>query len=99
MSRVKMNAKHEYEFLANYKILQNVYKAHKIDKVSGVGELYKMIMRDTEMFSSRYGADTGGTTCEVQDAVSHTFDQVIARQHSTHTICLCARTDTGHNRH
>ena len=33
MSRVKMNAKHEYEFLANYKIMQNVFKAKKIDKV------------------------------------------------------------------
>lgn len=33
MTRVKMNAKHEYEFLANYKVLQNVFKAHKVDKV------------------------------------------------------------------
>lgn len=33
MSRVKMNAKHEYEFLANYKVLQNHFKAHKLDKV------------------------------------------------------------------
>jgi microtubule-associated protein, RP/EB family len=28
-----MNAKHEYEFLGNFKILQNVFKAKKIDKV------------------------------------------------------------------
>lgn len=33
MSRVKMNAKHEYEFIANFKVLQNVFKAKKIDKV------------------------------------------------------------------
>lgn len=32
MARVKMNAKHEYEFIANYKILQNVFRAKKIDK-------------------------------------------------------------------
>ena len=32
MSRVKMNAKHEYEFIANYKILQNVFRTKKIDK-------------------------------------------------------------------
>ncbi|KAF8526978.1 EB1 domain-containing protein [Hysterangium stoloniferum] len=32
MSRVKMQAKHEYEYLANYKIMQNVFKAKKIDK-------------------------------------------------------------------
>ena len=34
MSRVKMNAKHEYEYLANYKVMQNVFKVKKIDKVS-----------------------------------------------------------------
>ena len=33
MTRVKMNAKHEYEFIANFKILQNTFRAHKIDKV------------------------------------------------------------------
>jgi RP/EB family microtubule-associated protein len=33
MARVKMNAKHEYEFIANYKVMQNVFKAKKIDKV------------------------------------------------------------------
>ena len=33
MTRVKMNAKHEYEFVANFKVLQNVFKAKKIDKV------------------------------------------------------------------
>ena len=36
MSRVKMNAKHEYEFIANFKVLQNVFKAKKIDKVQRV---------------------------------------------------------------
>jgi len=33
MNRVKMNAKHEYEFIANFKVMQNVFKAKKIDKV------------------------------------------------------------------
>ena len=33
MARVKMNAKHEYEFIANFKILQNVFRSHKIEKV------------------------------------------------------------------
>jgi len=32
MTRVKMNAKHEYEFIANYKVMQNVFKTKKIDK-------------------------------------------------------------------
>lgn len=29
-----MNAKHEYEFLANYKVMQVFFKQKKIDKVS-----------------------------------------------------------------
>ena len=33
MTRVKMNAKHEYEFIANFKVLQNVFRSKKIDKV------------------------------------------------------------------
>ena len=33
MARVKMNAKHEYEFIANFKILQNTFRAHKVEKV------------------------------------------------------------------
>jgi len=33
MNRVKMNARHEYEYVANYKVMQNVFKAKKIDKV------------------------------------------------------------------
>ena len=33
MNRVKMNAKLEYEYMANYKIMQNYFKAKKIDKV------------------------------------------------------------------
>ena len=33
MTRVKMNAKHEYEFIANFKVMQNFFKTHKIDKV------------------------------------------------------------------
>lgn len=33
MNRVKMNAKHEYEYLGNYKVMQTFFKAKKIDKV------------------------------------------------------------------
>jgi len=33
MTRVKMNAKHEYEYIANFKVMQNVFKSKKIDKV------------------------------------------------------------------
>ncbi|KAJ7844288.1 calponin homology domain-containing protein [Mycena leptocephala] len=41
MARVKMQAKHEYEYVANYKIMQNVFKAKKIDKPIPVEKLVK----------------------------------------------------------
>ncbi|KAG8999904.1 hypothetical protein FRB94_005794 [Tulasnella sp. JGI-2019a] len=50
MTRVKMNAKHEYEFLANYKVLQNVFKAHKVDKPIPVDKLSKCKMQDNLEF-------------------------------------------------
>ncbi|KAI6030771.1 calponin homology domain-containing protein [Pisolithus orientalis] len=34
MTKVKMNAKGEYEFVANFKVMQNVFKARKINKAS-----------------------------------------------------------------
>jgi len=50
MARVKMNAKHEYEFLANYKIMQNIFKAKKIDKPIPVEKLTKCKMQDNLEF-------------------------------------------------
>lgn len=50
MNRVKMNAKLEYEFLANFKILQNVFKAKKIDKPIPVEKLVKCKMQDNLEF-------------------------------------------------
>jgi len=50
MGRVKMNAKHEYEYLSNYKILQNVFKAHKIDRGVPVERLVKCKMQDNLEF-------------------------------------------------
>ena len=34
MSRVKFNARMEYEYLDNFKVLQKAFKSHGIDKVS-----------------------------------------------------------------
>ena len=45
MSRVKMAAKHEYEFLANYKVLQTFFKTKRIDKPVPVEKLVKCKMQ------------------------------------------------------
>ncbi|KZV95421.1 microtubule binding protein [Exidia glandulosa HHB12029] len=50
MSRVKMNARLEYEYLVNYKVLQNAFKAHKIDKPILVEKLTKCKMQDNLEF-------------------------------------------------
>ncbi|KIY69102.1 hypothetical protein CYLTODRAFT_442896 [Cylindrobasidium torrendii FP15055 ss-10] len=50
MQRVKMNAKHEYEFIANFKILQTVFKTKRIDKPIVVEKLVKCKMQDNLEF-------------------------------------------------
>jgi len=50
MSRVKMNAKHEYEFLVNYKVMQTFFKNKKIDKPIPVDKLVKCKMQDNLEF-------------------------------------------------
>ncbi|KAI0698103.1 calponin homology domain-containing protein [Cytidiella melzeri] len=50
MARVKMNAKHEYEFVANFKVLQNVFRAKKIEKPIPVEKLVKCKMQDNLEF-------------------------------------------------
>lgn len=62
MSRVKFGAKHEYEFIANFKVMQNVFKAKKIDKVRDGSRF----LRANAEFSL---ANTSGKTCQMQDAV------------------------------
>ncbi|KAG9227823.1 hypothetical protein CCMSSC00406_0008645 [Pleurotus cornucopiae] len=51
MNRVKFNAKHEYEFLTNFKVMQNVFKAKKIDKARLIRKrLVKCKMQDNLEF-------------------------------------------------
>ncbi|KAH8822587.1 microtubule binding protein [Flagelloscypha sp. PMI_526] len=50
LARVKFNAKHEYEYVANYKILQNTFKSKKIDKPVPVESLIKCKMQDNLEF-------------------------------------------------
>ncbi|CAJ0629264.1 5757_t:CDS:2, partial [Entrophospora sp. SA101] len=33
MSKTKFNARHEYEYVANFKVLQTAFDKHKIDKI------------------------------------------------------------------
>ncbi|KAK2465796.1 hypothetical protein APHAL10511_002340 [Amanita phalloides] len=50
MNRVKFNAKHEYEFIANFKVMQNVFKSKKIEKPIPVEKLVKCKMQDNLEF-------------------------------------------------
>ncbi|KAH9919165.1 microtubule binding protein [Epithele typhae] len=50
MTRVKMNAKHEYEYIANFKVLQNAFKAHKVEKPIPIERLVKCKMQDNLEF-------------------------------------------------
>ncbi|GAA5986970.1 hypothetical protein JCM11641_002271 [Rhodosporidiobolus odoratus] len=50
MSKVKMNAKQEYEYLSNFRVLQNSFKAHGIDKPIPVDRLVKCKMQDNLEF-------------------------------------------------
>ncbi|KAH7099167.1 calponin homology domain-containing protein [Auriculariales sp. MPI-PUGE-AT-0066] len=64
MARVKMNAKLDYEYLQNYKILQNHFKAHKIDKPIPVERLSKCKMQDnlefTQWIKRHWDSNYGG---------------------------------------
>ncbi|KAI9487799.1 MAG: calponin homology domain-containing protein [Benjaminiella poitrasii] len=50
MSKVKVEAKLEYEFINNFKILQNIFKRHKIDKNVPVDRLIKCKLQDNLEF-------------------------------------------------
>lgn len=45
MSKVKFNAKHEYEYVQNFKVLQNIFEKHKIDNHIPVERLIKSKVR------------------------------------------------------
>ncbi|KAG9076338.1 hypothetical protein FRC06_009559 [Ceratobasidium sp. 370] len=63
MQKVKMNAKHEYEFLANYKVMQLFFKQKKIDKPIPIEKLVKCKMQDNLEFlqwMKRYWLSTYG---------------------------------------
>ncbi|RKP04337.1 hypothetical protein CXG81DRAFT_5077, partial [Caulochytrium protostelioides] len=50
LSRVKFGAKHEYEYMANYKVLQNVLDKHGIDNAVPVERLMKCKFQDNLEF-------------------------------------------------
>ncbi|KAK7442486.1 microtubule integrity protein mal3 [Stygiomarasmius scandens] len=50
MNRVKMNAKHEYEYIANFKVLQNAFMTNKINKPIPIEKLVKCKMQDNLEF-------------------------------------------------
>ena len=68
MTRVKMNAKHEYEFIANFKVLQNFFKSKKIEKVRLFARLFGSRLSDS-VLTSVCLARPSGEAREMQDAV------------------------------
>lgn len=46
MAKINWQAKHEYEYLSNYKVLQEVFKRNKISKPIPVDRLTKCKMQD-----------------------------------------------------
>ncbi|KAI9104651.1 calponin homology domain-containing protein [Phlyctochytrium arcticum] len=50
MSKVKFQAKHEYEYVANFKVLQSVFDKHKIDNAIPVERLIKCRFQDNLEF-------------------------------------------------
>ena len=62
MTKVKMNARHEYEFLANYKVMQDVFKKKKVDKVCSLFSI------ESRSFDPSI-ASSGRKARQVQDAV------------------------------
>lgn len=50
MSKVKFNAKHEYEYVANFKILQASFDKHAIDNAIPVQRLSKCKFQDNLEF-------------------------------------------------
>lgn len=64
MTRVKMNAKHEYEYIANFKVLQNAFKTKKIDKVRR--DVTFALPNTSDTYCAAY---TCGKAGKMQDAV------------------------------
>ena len=49
MSRINFGARHEYESLTNYKVLQNVFNKNRISKPIPVDRLVRCKMQDLSL--------------------------------------------------
>ncbi|KAJ7476611.1 EB1 protein [Mycena latifolia] len=67
MERVKMGAEQEYEYVANYRIMQNIFKAKKIDKPIPVE---KLINSGTRTTAANRATPSGGATAPVEPSAT-----------------------------
>jgi RP/EB family microtubule-associated protein len=52
LHKVKFDAKHEYEYIANFKVLQLAFEKHQIDKIiPGNLSQFQISIRDTKWYS------------------------------------------------
>lgn len=85
MSKVKLNANQEYQFVSNFKVLQKAFKDHGVDKPIPVDKLIKCKMQDNLEFiqwlKKFWDANWDG---QEYDPVGRAGGQVAAVPASTH---------------
>ncbi|WWC60813.1 uncharacterized protein I303_103389 [Kwoniella dejecticola CBS 10117] len=77
MSKVKFNAKMEYEYLDNFKILQKAFNVHRIEKPIPVDKLSKCKMQDNLEFlqwmKKFWDTNSGGIAYDAQGRAGGTI--------------------------